>query len=381
MSSNQPCAMVESSQEPADLADKIACLLLSTPNSVVAARLCTQLAIADVPASQSDVGLTIPCHPHDWQLLLQAIAASLSPAEQRDTRVALLPSALTPAQVHHAIFRAHTLESLLSQIQQSWLDQVLARDGIVIYFQPLIQFPPGRLHGYECLMRGLDDDGSIIPPNLMFDAARQLNRLPLLDRKCRSAAFRAIARLHNPDLNFFINFIPSAIAHPKTFLTETMQDLDIAGLRPSQVTLEVVETDRLQGQRDLQTILRYLRKAGFKVALDDVGAGYASLLTLSQLRPDYIKLDGELVRRAATSRLEAKLVADLAETARQNGIITIAEGIETPEQLRLVLQCGIPITQGYFHARPHPQPLDRLQLRQILHRAAQAASTPSLQRA
>ena len=78
-----------------------------------------------------------------------------------------------------------------------------------------------------------------------------------------------------------------------------------------------------------------------EIALDDVGAGYSSLLNLAYLRPDYIKLDGELVRRAAEGALEYKIVSDLAETARQNGIITIAEGIETEPQLHKALACGI----------------------------------------
>jgi EAL domain-containing protein (putative c-di-GMP-specific phosphodiesterase class I) len=365
-------------QEPVVPCGPVDDLLLSLPNAAVAGRLCRQLAATGVEVTRSDLGLKIPCHPHGWQLLLQSIAASLSPAEQRDTRVALLPSTHTAAQIHHAVFRAQSLDLLLGQVQQSWLDQVLSRDGIVIHLQPLIQFPPGRLHGYECLMRGLDADGSLISPVRMFDAARKLDRLPLLDGMCRAAAFRAAARIHARKLTFFINFMPSAVNHPSRFLTQTMQDLEAAGLQPSQVTFEVVETDRIQGQRDLLAILRYLRKAGFKIALDDVGAGYASLLSLSQLRPDYIKLDGELVRRAAGSALEAKLVADLAETARQNGIITIAEGIETPDQLHLVQQCRIPITQGYFHARPQPQPLDRQQLRAILDRTAQIASSAPL---
>ena len=115
-------------------------------------------------------------------------------------------------------------------------------------------------------------------------------------------------------------------------------------------------------------VLRCYRKAGFRIALDDVGAGYASLLSVSKVRPDYIKLDGELVRRAAGGALEAKIVGDLAETARQNGIVTIAEGIETADQFQLVARSGIRIMQGYWLAGPRPKPLLQIELRQILQR-------------
>ena len=80
--------------------------------------------------------------------------------------------AANPVVLHQAIFRSHVLEDLIGQVQCQWFSDVMARrDGVVIHLQPLLQYPPGRIHGYECLMRGVDETGQIISPNRMFDAA------------------------------------------------------------------------------------------------------------------------------------------------------------------------------------------------------------------
>jgi EAL domain-containing protein (putative c-di-GMP-specific phosphodiesterase class I) len=258
-------------------------------------------------------------------------------------------------------------------MRESWLNDVLANDRLQVHYQPLVQFPPGRIHGYECLIRGVDAAGNLISPGRLFEAAATLDRLCELDEKCRAAALRAAAAMARPNLNFFINFLPSAVVHTERFFASLQRELDAGGLNPRQIVFEVVETDRVHDHRHLIKTLAQLRKTGFQVALDDVGAGYSSLLSLCRLRPDYIKLDGELVRRAAFSTLEAKMIADLAETARQNGIMTVAEGIETEQQLRLVLDCGIRLTQGYIHARPEPGLLGEPRLRSLLDRITKVA--------
>lgn len=349
-------------------------LLLSAPNSVTGNRILAHMTAAGIPTEQSDFGLAISCPPLDWFTILQSISAGLSSAERRDTRIAIVHPHQNAADLHHSIFRAQSIEQVLGHAHEQWLDDVLLHDRIFIHLQPIVQFPPGRIHGYECLMRALDPNGQLISPTRVFDAARRLGKLPLLDHKCRLAAIRTAAPLADTELRFFINVIPTAMTHPRAQLAQMLQELTDHGLRPHQVILEVVETDQITNHRELLNALQCYRKAGFRVALDDVGAGYSSLLSLARLRPDYIKLDGELVRHAASSALEAKLVADLAETARQNGIITIAEGIETPNQFRLVLNSGIRLTQGYLHAKPRPAPLSPSEIRLIARRAAHNAA-------
>jgi len=348
-------------------------LLISTPNILVGDRVRGQLEAAGIRTGGSELGLEVQCGMMRWQLVAESIAAMLSPAERHDTRVALVSVGRDRGAVHRAIFRAKGLDELLREMRESWLEEVMSDGGLEIHFQPLVQYPPGRVHGYECLMRGVDREGRLISPGKMFLAAQTLNRVRELDERCRAEALRACARMADDRVTFFVNFIPSAVVSGDEFVESLLRELQKGRLRAGQIVLEVVETDRSQDQRHLAGILRRLRKAGFKVALDDVGSGYSSLLSLCRLRPDYIKLDGELVRRAAFSTLEAKMIADLADAARENGIITVAEGIETEQQLKLVLDCGIRLTQGYVHAQPEPRLLGAERLRGVLRKLSEVA--------
>jgi EAL domain-containing protein (putative c-di-GMP-specific phosphodiesterase class I) len=352
-------------------------LLIAAPNRLTHERLSSALAGAmlsgaPVRAEESDLGLKVHCRQVPWPNLLEALTLGLSPMEKRDTRVAVIPEGADEITQRRACFASHSLEALLDQWHQLWLADLLAGNRIRIEVQPIVQYPPGRVHGYECLMRGIDQDGAVISPARVFQAAEKLGLVTALEARCRSAALRKAGevyrRVADENLNFFVNFVPSAVNDAMATLRKTVAEVEAAGLRPGQVTFEVVETDKVDDTRGLMNILKCFRKAGFKVALDDVGAGYASLLSISTLRPDYIKLDGELVRRAAHSSLERKLVADLSETGRQNGIITIAEGIETDDQLRAALACGARMTQGYFHARPGGEALNAAETANLLAR-------------
>jgi len=348
-------------------------LLLSTLNLLTAHRVRAQLTAAGIASAETALGLKISCRDLDWMTLLESIGVMISEVERRGTRVALVPVSEDPTAIQRAIFHSQSLDLLLVNVRDRWFESCLRRKGVTVFVQPLVQFPPGRLHGYECLMRGLDDDGRLIPPNRMFEAARRLEKLHELDELCRLSAVRAAAQFGRGELTFFINFIPGVTRDPRRALIRLMEEVDAAELSPQQICFEVVETEKISRRRDLLNAIQYYRKAGFKVALDDVGAGYSTLLALSVLRPDYIKIDGELVRRAATSALEAKMVRDLAETARQNGIITIAEGIETIHEFQLALECGVRVTQGYFHARPHPPENPPEPVAQMLTRVATSA--------
>jgi EAL domain-containing protein (putative c-di-GMP-specific phosphodiesterase class I) len=350
-------------------------VFLSTPNLIARNRVLLQLHVVGIPCDESPIGIRIGCRDLDWRLLLEAIAADLSEAERADTRVAVLRQSADPQALHRTVFRARGLDTLIDDLQNRWFDEILVRDGIEIHLQPLIQHPPGRIHGYECLMRGIDADGAVVCPTRMFDLARKLGRVEELDERCRNAAIRSISRVRGAGLTFFINFIPGAAKNPRKSLATMSAQLDDAGLKPGQIALEVVETEKVDDRRELMHVLRSYRKAGFKLALDDVGAGYSSLLSVSKVRPDYIKLDGELVRRAAAGALEAKIVRDLAETARQNGIVTIAEGIETPEQFRLATASGIRLTQGYWLGAPRVKPLTQSEFRAVVARIRSAGGS------
>jgi len=132
--------------------------------------------------------------------------------------------------------------------------------------------------------------------------------------------------------------------------------VDEIGLRRDQVVFEITETERLPAVKHLRRIMEFYREEGFQVALDDVGAGYSSLNVLVELKPDFVKLDMELVRNVDRDKSKAIVARKLIETVKELELATIAEGMERPEELEWVRERGADFAQGYLFARPATPP-------------------------
>lgn len=152
----------------------------------------------------------------------------------------------------------------------------------------------------------------------------------------------------------FVNFNPTTIYKPEYCLASTMAALEEQGLTQSDVVFEVVESDRIADVDHLRSILGFYRDRGFEVALDDLGAGYNSLTSLNDLRPDYMKLDMDLCRGVNLDPYRATIAKNLIVLARDLGIATIAEGIETEDEAIWFTNAGIDYIQGFYFARPRP---------------------------
>ena len=136
----------------------------------------------------------------------------------------------------------------------------------------------------------------------------------------------------------------------------TVAAISEVGIPPANVVFEIIESDHTPDANHLKSLIAYYRQAGFRVALDDLGAGYSSLNLIHQLRPDIMKLDMELIRGIHQDSYKASITEKLLELAQKLGILTVAEGIETPEELRWVREHGVDFVQGYLIARPSSPP-------------------------
>ena len=137
----------------------------------------------------------------------------------------------------------------------------------------------------------------------------------------------------------------------------TLNAIRAAGLRPDRVVFEVTEADRITDLKHLKSVLDFYRDAGFKVALDDLGSGYSSLNLVHQLRPDIVKLDMELVRDVHKDEYKAIIAQKILELTQHLGITTVAEGVETREELAWVREHGADFVQGYLIAKPAATPV------------------------
>ena len=338
-------------------------LLILPPSRATHNRIAAGLALADVETTQAveetvNGALRIAVEGLDYKTLLEAVGANLSDADKRDTRIAVVPRWADDRARSRAFGAARPLAHLLEEYSASWICGVLQRGALQVHFQPLVQYPPGRVFGYECLLRGLSPDGRLIAPARLFGAAARLGMQYLLDHESARAAIAGAASLGFANAQYFINLMAGAVEDPGVAAESLLAAAKAGGLSPAQITFEIVDAESCTDRAHLLAIVRTFRDAGFRISLDDVGAGGASLLRLDELRPDYVKLDAAICRGALTGMLEAHLLRDLAKSARESGVVAVAKGLENADQLRFAIDAGVEVTQGFVHAQPAPTPLD-----------------------
>lgn len=255
----------------------------------------------------------------------------------------------------HDIRRVRTIHELREIQRSEWFIDILRRDRLTSVFQPIVHASETtRVLGHEALLRGIGHDGKTMAPGPLLDAARGCGMLPELDRAAHRSAIRA-AITHETQRPLFLNFTPEAIREGATALRPTIDAMEAAEIPRERVVFEVIEAERAADLRELRSVVDSVRTAGFRVALDDVGCGERSRRLIHEVRPDYVKLDMGRVRRSPAPHLGgAEQLMDLAQTLR---IETIAEGVETGEELDWNRERGATYVQGYFIARPSAVPV------------------------
>ena len=232
---------------------------------------------------------------------------------------------------------------------------LLRDERVVTYFQPITSVRRQGLLGIEALSRGLDEEGKIVPPQPLFEAAEKANLARELDRLCRRRALETFAVLHrtHPQWILFLNVHSSALITDREGQYGIEKWVRHFGIEPCNVALEILETE-FEDTEALRSAVLHYRAAGFLMVLDDVGAGHANLDRIAFVRPDMIKADGSLVREIEHDYYSRQVFKSLVTLSEKIGGWIITEGVETPEQAIAVLDLGGDIVQGFHFARPHP---------------------------
>ncbi|HZR08737.1 MAG TPA: EAL domain-containing protein [Myxococcales bacterium] len=286
------------------------------------------------------------------QLCTEDLCSSISEAEAHDTRALFVPGEGVPHLQDFA--RMTTLHALDILSRSGWLLDQLAEGRFISYFHPIVHAGnTDRVFAHEALLRGVERDGSIIAPQPILELAREAGLLQEVDSAACRNAIREAARHHSGKC-VFINFSPAAIRDPEASLSSTLQAIEEAALPRDRVVFEVTEADRYEDTVRLQQVLNAYRRAGFRVALDDLGAGWSTLNLVHRLLPDFIKLDRELIRGVQDHPVKALIAAKLLEIGHGMGIGTIVEGIEDEAELSWVCDHGADFVQGFLVAEPAP---------------------------
>ncbi|WP_263138568.1 bifunctional diguanylate cyclase/phosphodiesterase [Pseudomonas sp. RIT-PI-AD] len=238
--------------------------------------------------------------------------------------------------------------------QLSALDQILAHGDLTSLFQPIVSLSERSILGYEALIRG-PSNSPLHSPMTLFAAARHGGRLSELEIACRR---RICASFQDKALEgrLFINVSPESLLDPSHQPGRTLQLLQAFGIAPDRVVIELTEQAPTDDFALLQNALHHYRAMGFSIALDDLGAGYSSLRLWSELRPDYVKIDRHFIDGIHQDAVKREFVGSILQIAKTSRAQVIAEGIELPEELRVLADMGVDLVQGYLLGRPQENP-------------------------
>jgi EAL domain-containing protein (putative c-di-GMP-specific phosphodiesterase class I) len=248
------------------------------------------------------------------------------------------------------------LHDLHVSVQTEWLLEQFEEGRITSHFHPIVHVgDTSRVFAHEALLRGKGRNGEPLEPMSILHHAREAGLLQELDLAACRCAIREAAHL-DPAVTVFINFSPAMMEDAQSCLRATVSAIDAAGLEPKRFVFEVIEADRIEDAAHLKHVLDCYRRDGFRVALDDLGAGWSTLNLVHRLRPDFIKLDRELIREVHEDRVKDLIASKLLEIGRGLGIQTIVEGVEKPQELQWARSRGADFVQGFLIALPGPSP-------------------------
>ena len=213
-------------------------------------------------------------------------------------------------------------------------------------YQPIIDPATRRVSAYEALVRTREP--TLPHPGVLFSVAERLGRVHDVGKAIRQSVASTLAA-HPVDTDIFINL------HSADLLDESLFSADSQlAASASRIVLEITERVALEHASDVPERIRRLRALGFRIAIDDLGAGYAGLSYFALLSPDVVKLDMSLVRSVHESPIKQKLVGSMTTLCRELGMRVVAEGVETAAERDTLVALGADLLQGYLYAKPGP---------------------------
>ncbi|MFP4083913.1 MAG: EAL domain-containing protein [Desulfonatronovibrio sp.] len=242
----------------------------------------------------------------------------------------------------------------MNNLLSSDLDNIIAENGIVTHFQPIISVKRKSIVGFEALSRGVHpENNSLIPPLALFQAAEKFNKTVEIDRLCREMALHrfSLLRKTDSDLLLFINFDTSMVDKGIVGSGNFMQSAQRHGLPPANIVIELVESR----VTDLSELIRFVdmyRRQGFLIALDDFGAGHSNLERISSIKPDIIKIDRSLVSNVQNEFYKQEILKSIIKLTGQLGTMVLSEGVERHQEVVKTMDLGTDLLQGYFFSRP-----------------------------
>ena len=221
-----------------------------------------------------------------------------------------------------------------------------ALSRLYMAFQPIVSWVDREIVAYEALVR--TEEPTLARPDLLFSAAERLDMVIPMGRAIRSKVAEEVAKAP-AGVSIFVNVHANELADPELYAADT----PLARVA-DRIVLEITERWSLDRFGDVRERIKLLRSLGFRVAVDDLGAGYAGLTSFAHLRPEIVKLDMSLIRGVNDDPTRQHLIRSLNGVCRDLGIRVVAEGVETREERDALIALGSDLFQGYLFGKPAP---------------------------
>jgi EAL domain-containing protein (putative c-di-GMP-specific phosphodiesterase class I) len=229
------------------------------------------------------------------------------------------------------------------------------RDGVAkpfsfsMAFQPIVDVEIGKVFAFEALVRGVNNESA---SSILAQVTRE-NRYAF-EQSCRVAAITLAKRLNldATGAKLSINFIPGAVYSPEACLQLTLRTANELSFPTEQLIFEITEAEEVKDTKHLAAIFAEYRRHGFKMALDDFGAGFSGLKMFAEVTPDIVKIDLELVRDLHLRPVAEAITRAVVDLCNSLKILVVAEGVETVDEYFALRRCGVRLMQGHLLAKP-----------------------------
>lgn len=224
----------------------------------------------------------------------------------------------------------------------------LSYSELTVHFQPIFSAKDGKIFGYESLTR--HPKGNLNIKNLFIEAKRN-GSIFILDMICRRNAIKEASK-QRLDGYLFINICPESLLYPSHEIGITDRFVEEFGFPKERIVLEITEQSAIENYEVFIESISYYKKRGYKIAIDDFGAGFGGPKMLSILKPDIVKIDRHFIHTLEENFFSKSFVEFTVSACHMLNIMVVAEGIETPRQLSEVVSIGADLLQGFYLGKP-----------------------------
>lgn len=237
------------------------------------------------------------------------------------------------------------------------LRNAIDNNELDVYYQPQVEAKTGSITGFEALLRWKNSELGFVPPLKFISVAEETRLINPIGKWVLQKACSFLKKVHDIERSYVSIAVNISIFQllQQDFVNVVKEALDLAGLAPEYLELEITESILMDSYKVISSNLEKLKKLGIKIALDDFGKGYSSLSYLKELPIDTLKIDKCFIDNIHLDKTGADLTGMIVKLGQNMGLTVVAEGVEEQEQMDYLKENGCHKVQGYFISKPLPE--------------------------